>query len=142
MSRRSIASLAIAPATVAALPLRPHPPAHLSAAAASIWREVTGSRPPAFFDAGSRGLLEAYSRSLAEHRRIMAVVEKMQPENDAGEFCKLSRIADAHAGRVSQLATRMRLSQQSRTDSRGAGRAVGDHRNAADRIRANYGAGE
>jgi hypothetical protein len=92
-----------------------------------------------YFDAASCGLLEGYCRALAEHRRIMAIVEHMDPAADAADYCKLSRIADAHAARVSQLATRMRLSQQSRTDSRGAGRAAGDHRNAAERIRAAYG---
>lgn len=138
MPRKSPAALAAAPTGVAHLPMRPQAPAHLNAASRAIWEAVTASRPVEYFDKGSLGLLEAYCRALAEHRRIMAVVEGLDPAQ--ADFCKLSRIADAHAARVSQLATRMRLSHQSRADARGAGRAAGvDSRSASERIRANYG---
>lgn len=141
MPRKSAASLAVVPITSGLTPitLRPEPPRHLPKTAAAIWREVTAARPAPYFDAASLPLLESYARSLAEHRRIMTMVEKMAPTDP--DFAKLSRVADMHAGRVSQLATRMRLSHQSRTDSRKAGRSVGDHREHADRVRAGYAEG-
>lgn len=136
MPRKSAASLAVVPAIPSASPTRPEPPAHLPDEAATIWRATTASRPAGYFDAGSLPLLEVYSRLVAEYRRVAAAVEAMPVDDD--DFAKLTSVADKLAGRVSSLATRMRLSQQSRTDSRGAGRAAGDHRTAADRVRAAY----
>jgi phage terminase small subunit len=135
--RSSTAAKAV-PAPVTKMPLRPSPPDYLPADAQFIWRIVTGARPADYFDAASLGLLEGYARSLAEHRRIMATVEGMDPAADVATFAKLTRLADAHAARVSQLATRMRLSHQARTDSRKAARDTGDHRSQADRIRSAY----
>lgn len=140
MPRKSAASLSVVPVIGTQTALRPRPPADLPAAAKGVWEATTGARLAAYFDAASLPLLEAYCRAVAEHRRLMTLVERMDPATDAGDYCKLARIADAHAARISQLATRMRLSQQSRTDSRGAGRAAGDHRDTAARVRANYGA--
>lgn len=134
--RKSAAALAIVPmAELAAT--RPAPPDYLPSMAQAIWREVTGSRPAAYFDRASLGLLEVYCRSLAEHRRLATRIEALDPEAD--DYAKLVRLADIQAARVAQMATRMRLSQQSRTDSRGAGRAAGDHGSPEARTLANYG---
>jgi phage terminase small subunit len=44
------------------------PPPHLDDGAKAIWRQITRSRPPDFFTAGSLPLLEAYCVALAMHR--------------------------------------------------------------------------
>jgi hypothetical protein len=139
MPRQSAASLTVAPTGVAHLPTRPEPPERLPEAAAAVWRRVTASRDSSYFDAGSLPVLEVYCRSTAEHRRVLALVEQMDPVAQVDAFAKLSRIADMHAARASQAATRLRLTHQSRTDSRGAGRAAGRApAGTADAIRAAY----
>lgn len=139
MPRQSAASLTVAPTGVAHLPTRPEPPERLPEAAAAIWRRVTASRDAGYFDSGSLPILEVYCRSTAEHRRVLAVVEVMDPIEDTDRFAKLSRVCDMWAARASQAATRLRLTKQSQTDSRGAGRAAGRApAGTADAIRSAY----
>lgn len=140
MPRRSRASLAVVPVEPAQLPIRPSPPAELPIAAQALWRSLVDSRPATYFAADSLGLLETYCRSIAEYRRLMCAVEAMDPQEQSAEFARLSRVADMHAARASQCATRLRLTKQSQTDSRGAGRdAHKPGRSAsADEIRRRY----
>lgn len=109
----------------AAFPTRPEPPADLPAAAARIWRAVALARPAGYWDAGSLPLLRAYAVAAAEHDRVTLALAGIDPATDPVAYARLSRCADALAGRLAQLATRARLSQQSRYDARAAGRAAG-----------------
>lgn len=122
--RKSAADLTSVPVVALPASQRPLPLEHLSAAACAVWRDVVGAKPPDFFDRGSLGLLEAYCTALAEHRKIMAVIALLDPVEHINQFAKLTRLADAHAARVSQLGVRMRLSQSARIDQRSAARAV------------------
>jgi hypothetical protein len=140
MPRRSAAALAVIPSVVPLLPARPMPPAYLPADAAELWRTMTASRPADYFDAASLPTLETLVRAMAEHRRLMALCEAMDPAADPAAYGRLARVADAMAARASQAATRLRLTHQSATDSRGAGRAArtGGARASADEIAARY----
>lgn len=133
----SAASLSVVPITGARPALaRLSCPAHLSAVAAEVWRNVTTSRPSDFFDAGAGPLLESYCVAIAEHRRVMAVVEAMQP--DDADYCRLARVSDMYAARIGSCATRLRLTNQSRYRPGKAGTLAAAGGSSADRIRANY----
>lgn len=136
--RKSSASLSIVPLTQPAPSIRPQPPARLGKVARDIWRSTTSSRPADYFDAASLPMLEAYCRAHAEYLRVQSALESMNPKRDAKEYARLARTADSLTGRAAMLATKMRLSQQSRYDGRTAARKAGDHRTAAERMRASY----
>lgn len=139
MPKPSLAALTTPAAAVSVIRQRPQPPEHLSDAARAVWDSVTAGRPADFFDAGARPLLEAFCVATAEHRRLLVRLETLDPVNDSDAYGKLTRMLDAHAGRLGTLGTKLRLSKQSTTDSRGGGRAaLADSRTAADRIRERY----
>ena len=127
--------------SVTGIPQRPQAPEHLSATARQIWDDVTSARPPDFFDKGTRPALEAFCAACAEHRRLMAVIEGLSITDPEGldAYAKLTRLADAHAGRIGTLATKLRLTKQATTDSRAGGRAArADSSTVAERMAARY----
>lgn len=124
MPRQSAAALAIVPGRVSSIPGRPLPPDHLPQRAADLWRNVTACRPADYFDPASLPTLETMVRALAEHHRLMTLCEGIDPAGDPAGYGKLARAADMMAARASQAATRLRLTHQSITDSRGGGRAA------------------
>lgn len=140
MSRKSAAALAVVAASVAVLPGRPLPPKYLPRDAADLWRKVTASRAPDYFAPETLPTLETMVRAMAEHRRLMAAVEAMDPATDPSAYGKLARAADMMAARASQGATRLRLTHQSIVDARKGGRAArdGGGRATADEIIRRY----
>jgi hypothetical protein len=139
MPKPSAASLSTPTAALATIRQRPQPPSHLSPEAAAVWDSITAGRPAEFFDRGALPLLEALCVATAEHRRLLAQLERTDLDTDLDRYCKLTRLADAHAGRIGTLATKLRLSKQSTTDSRAGGRAAGaDGRTSLERMREHY----
>jgi hypothetical protein len=98
------------------------PPKHLSAGAAAVWREVTATRPGDYF-ASALPVLESYCVATAEHRRLSALLETIDPITDTNVFAQLSRLQDTHAQRIGASATKLRVAQQSQYDGRAASRA-------------------
>lgn len=144
MPRKSAAALAVVVPVdgVSCLPQRPQPPAHLSAAAAIVWRSVTASRPAEYFDAGAVPLLAAFCVATAELHRVTEALALASPVDELERYAKLVRASDALAGRAGMLATKLRLTPQSKIDARAAGRASGinDSDDAhRERVLANYG---
>lgn len=124
MPRKSAEGLSVVPAGVSCLPARPSPPPELSDAAALIWRRLVASRPVDYFDAAAQQLLATLCRAQAEADRLAAIAEGMDPIAYITELSKLSRLVDMHRARAAQAATRLRLTKQSQTDQKGAGRAA------------------
>ena len=120
-------------------PLRPEPPAHLSAAAAACWRELLAMRAPEYWDGPSLILAERLAVALAESRRVQTAVDGMDPAADAAAFVKLSNLQDKLTARVSALASRLRLTKQSQMGPRAAGRAAGEGLDSIGRMRLAYG---
>lgn len=120
MPRKSAASLSVVVQDVAALPLRPEPPADLTIPAAAIWRRLVTSREPRYFDVSSQTLLATLCKAQAEADRLALVVAGLDPVGDLPTFIRLTRVVDMHRARVSQLSTRLRLTKQSQLDAKTA----------------------
>ena len=101
---------------------RPAPPSQLSKAEAERWRQITATKPPEWFDAGSIPLLIDYVQLQSSCEIVQAEIENFSPEwlrDDDGleRYNKLISIRDKMHGRQAQLAMKMRLTQQSRYDA-------------------------
>jgi hypothetical protein len=117
MPRKSAAALSvIAPPSVQK---RPEPPAELTQEQATEWRIVVERLPAEWFPAESHQLLVAYCRHVVRARVVAGLIDSFKREHlntDDGlhRYDKLAQMADREGRAISSLATRMRLSQQSR----------------------------
>ena len=130
--RKSSAELAtVGPAGIA-LTRRPEPPAHLGDDAAEIWRATVNSLPADWFAAGALPLLEALCGLTVSQRytiRALQVVERGGDDFDRADWGRLQKQLGEVSGRIATLATRLRLTPQSRYGPRAASTAasnVGD----------------
>ena len=101
----------------------PDPPASYSDDQAATWCSILASKPADWWDAGTLPLLDAYVRAIAEHARISELLERMHPLEGMDEFKDydaMQRTQDRLASQMARLATKMRLSQQSKYGARGA----------------------
>lgn len=123
---RKPASLAVVPAAspVATIPHRPPAPAHLTPAAAKLWREIVDARPADYFTRPSLPALETLVRCTAEWHRLMALAEGMDPLADPAAYGRIARSADMHAARATQAATRLRLTHQAVVSPKAAAAAA------------------
>jgi hypothetical protein len=123
MPRKSAASLA----TVTPLPVqrRPEPLPELMVDEAQVWRDTVGAMPWDWF-AQAPELLAQYCRHVIRARVIAAMIHETDPRADLATYQQLSTMAAAETRAISMLATRLRLTQQSRYQPDMA------HRRAAD----------
>ncbi len=130
--RKSAAELATITGTGIAVTRRPEPPAHLGDDAAEIWRSITNSLPADWFSAGTLPLLEALCGLTVSQRNTIRALQRIEREDDDFERDEWERVLKQLgevSGRIATLATRMRLTPQSRYGARGAdtaARSVGD----------------
>jgi hypothetical protein len=117
MPRKSAAALSI----VQPLPgqKRPEPPSELTDEQADEWRAVVDRLPPDWFPRESHALLIAYCRHVVKARVIEGWIndvgwEGVDTDEGLRRFDKLTAMAEREGRAISSLATRMRLSQQSR----------------------------
>jgi hypothetical protein len=120
MSKRSAAALSV----VATHP-RPEPPGDLSEQQRATWVAVVATKPADWFGADSFPLLVAYCKAIEVYGVIAAQVETFDAEwmltpEGLNRYDKLTKILDRQAKQLSSLATKMRLSQQSRMSERKA----------------------
>ena len=117
MPRKSAAALSV----VTPLPehRRPAPPGELTREEAVEWRAVVDRLPPDWFPRESHQLLVQYCRHVVKARVVAAKINEFVPEwtetaDGLATYDKLTQIAEREGRALSSLATRMRLSQQSR----------------------------
>jgi hypothetical protein len=108
--RSSAAELEVGAADVVLEALEP--PAYLINSQKVIWREIVATKPPDWFNADSAPLLEAYCKSVDHYRKMSRMLDNMP--KDVDDIAKLSKLVTAQAHLICQLATKMRLTQQSR----------------------------
>jgi len=113
MSRGRISAAAIDVNTIHAIH-RPEPPDRLHADAKEIWRQAVGRLPPDWFPAETLPMLEIYCVHVVLHRRLSGMALKNGiPGEDVRSIAKqLAEEADL----IANLATKMRLTQQSTHD--------------------------
>ena len=128
--RKATAALAVVPLAVGLLP---EPPSTLTPKQAELWRGIVATKPAGWWDAGSLPSLIAYVKAIEAHAVTSAQLDGFDPEWLATEdgldrFDRLTKLFERLSRLIASLATKMRLTQQSRYDKQGAGvagRSVG-----------------
>lgn len=115
MPRKSLAAVATLPVK---RDLRPEPPEHLTPAQADLWRTITEAKSADWFAVEALPLLEAYVRAIEQHRRISDAVDAFSGDLSDPDMIKalnkLHAMQERQANLIQSLATKMRLTQQSR----------------------------
>ncbi len=130
--RKSSAELSTISAAGLEVHRRPDPPEFMGDEAVAIWRAVVNSLPADWFTSGTLPLLEAFCGLTISQRctlRALQVAERGGDDFDRESWEKLQRQLGEVSGRIATLATRLRLTPQSRYGARGAdtaARSVGD----------------
>jgi hypothetical protein len=121
MPRKSAASLSIVPAKGITPPT---PPADLSAAEAVLWREIVETKPSDWFGPDSLPVLKEYIRASIMCDLLDAQVKDALAEGEGvGVVKALLDMRDKESRRGVSMATKLRLTQQSRYGARSADRA-------------------
>ena len=118
--RRSTASLAIAAVQSWT---RLEPPESVSEAAAVVWREVVATKPAEWFQADTAPVLEAYCNTIVEYRRVADALAETGP-SDLKTYRPLVEMAEKLGRAITSMATKMRLTPQSRYTPISAGTAA------------------
>lgn len=105
------------------------PPERLTGAAAEIWRQVVASKPHDWFTADSSHLLEAYCHAVVAHRLVSVGVSAYTPElmstpTGVAQYDQLTRMQERQARVMASIATKLRLTQQSRYTPQAAATAA------------------
>lgn len=125
MSKKSLASLSVV------APMRGHlpvPPEHLTQAQAQIWTDVVATKPHDWFGADSFPVLSDYCRAIDMDNELAAVVNDFDRSSlttyegiqSWKALLKMQREQQKH---VAMLATKLRLTPQSRYNAKSAATA-------------------
>jgi len=107
---------------------RPAPPDDLTEFQAEEWRAIVGRLPSDWFSRETHGLLIQYVRHAENAAKLSTVLnafplEDINTEDGAERFDKLTKMFEREGRAMSSLATRMRLTQQSRYNALNANTA-------------------
>ena len=121
--RKSASSLTIAPSIE--LERRMPPPAELTDYQASIWQQVTATKPADWFQADTNQLLIAYCDHASRKAVLKQQLDTFDPEwlkDEPGmqRYSKLLDMEEKQTRTLSALSRSMRLTQQSRYDHKTA----------------------
>jgi len=94
---------------------RPGPPSELTEEQAYEWLKVTNRMPADWFPEETHGLLVQYCRWVVDARRVAQLIDALTAGDDFNvkEYKELLAMQDVSTAKISMLATRMRISQQS-----------------------------
>ena len=112
MSRKSASALEVVPVT--ALPSRIEPPSDLTSAQADVWRAVVSTKPVDWFQADTAPILAEYCRAKVMCDLLAAQIEGAMAGGEAGEVKALLDMRDKESRRLTSIATKLRLTNQSR----------------------------
>ena len=124
--RKSGAALSVVPATIG-LEVLPSPPEHLTDAQSAIWRMVMASRGGDLIAVEAYPVLVEYCRLVDGANQVAEQLAEFDPEwakADEGlkRWDKLLGMQDRLTGRITSVATKLRLTPQSRYVPHAAGR--------------------
>jgi hypothetical protein len=113
--RKSAASLSVMPAPVAR---RLDPPAGMNARQSALWREVVEAKPVDWFSADNGPLLAEYVRAVDMGNMLAIQIDALLSSDDSTEIAlqlkPLLDMRDKEAKRATSIATKLRLTNQSR----------------------------
>lgn len=113
---------------------RPSPPSDLTPEQAKIWREIVASEPADFFGtAALQAMLADYCRHRSSIDAVTSIINTFKPEwlkasEGAKRYKELLRMREMETRAAASLATKLRLTNQSRYTPQAAATAS---RNAA-----------
>jgi hypothetical protein len=108
---------------------RPLPPAELTERQQAIWREVTATEPADFFATEAlRGLLADYCAHRESSEQVGSIIATFKPEwlkaaDGAKRYKLLLQMRELETRASASLATKLRLTNQSRYQPKAAGTA-------------------
>ena len=100
------------------------PPAGLTEDQADVWRSVVGARSADFFGEDAVPLLEEYCRVVVMCRLLAIQIEAGIAGGDAAELKALLDMRDKESRRMTSIATKLRLTNQSRYTPQSAATAA------------------
>jgi hypothetical protein len=120
MPRRSIAELTVVQPADVERDHRPAPPSDLTPEQRTEWLALVNRMPADWFTRESHGVLAQYCRHVVAARRVAQLIEAAEQEDplDITKYDKLLAMQEREGRALSSLATRMRLTQQSRYEAR------------------------
>ena len=121
--RKSAAELATISGAGIATTRRLSPPPDLTEEQSDVWRSIVNGNPADLFNAGSAPVLAALCRHVVAARRVagwIARLEEAQDGLDEEAWFRLLAHQEAESKAVAALATRLRLTPQSRYTPHGA----------------------
>lgn len=103
---------------------RPPAPKELSEREAEIWDAVIATKPADWFDDDTYPLLKDYCRHIVRQDKLSRLINEYSPDGDSekaiGALDQLLKMSERETRLIATLATKMRLSQQSKYGARGA----------------------
>ncbi len=126
--RKSAASLVV---VSSAIPQRMEAPSILSLAQAAIWVKVVNTKPVDWFAEDSAPILIEYVRAVDTCNMLAPVISQTMAEGDPKAIKEILKVRDTEAKRAADLATKLRLTQQSRYTPQAAATANKKSQNAA-----------
>ena len=124
--RKSATELAIISGAGIATTRRLSPPPDLTEEQSDVWRSIVNGNPADLFNAGSAPVLAALCRHVVAARRVagwIARLEEAEEGLDEEAWFRLLARQEAESKMVAALATRLRLTPQSRYTPHGAAAA-------------------
>jgi len=120
--RKSVAEMTVVSVVPGA---RIDPPADLTADEATYWRGVVQTKPADWWKGDTVILLKAYCRAAVQHDAISAAISaaparRMRTEKGWARYERMKKLQATTSGELSSLATKMRLTQQSRYGAKSA----------------------
>ena len=100
------------------------PPEGLTDEQARVWRETVGARSADYFGEDSVPMLEEYCRVVCMCRLLAVQVEATIAGGEVGELKALLDMRDKESRRLASLATKLRLTNQSRYTPKAAATAA------------------
>jgi hypothetical protein len=111
MAKKSLAALSVVPRLPGVVIGEP---SDLSVAELALWRETVASKPAEWFGADSVPVLKEYVRAAVTCDLLDLKVKEVMDEGEVGEVKTVLDMRDKESKRVANLATKLRLTQQSR----------------------------
>jgi len=108
----------------------PSAPRGLSRRQRALWRTIAASKPSSWWDGGSVPLLAALVAHLETLEQLQAQFDRLGDLASPAALARLeqlSRLRDRESKAASSLATKMRLTQQSKYETRAAARRAALH---------------
>ena len=112
---------------------RPPPPEHLTPEQAELWVVITNALPAGWFKKEAHALLAVYCQHVSTAQKLGKQIDAFQdpwlnePEG-FDRFSKLLKLRETETRAMAALATRMRITQQSRYMPTAAARMAEKHR--------------